>query len=105
MKYNPERVLFNNGPLLTSELAQKIWEEHKDVSIAAIKKGIERSYHKDKIKRMEFLTFGKRERLYYTENVDQAELLTKVLATIKERRPIIYRLWRALKKRKSTYSS
>jgi len=99
MKYIPRNILETEGPLLTTELASIMSKKHH-VSMAAAKKGIERAFKKGTIKRIEFMTFGRGERLYYSENTNQLDLQLKALKAIENRRPIIYRLWRALQKEK-----
>lgn len=99
MKYNILKILGSEGPLLSGELAHIMSQKHR-VSVAAAKKGIERAYKKGMIKRLEFMSFGRGERLYYSENTSQSDLLAKVLKAIEEKRPIIYRLWKALRKEK-----
>jgi len=99
MKYSPEEILDSEGPFLTRKLAQIMSKKH-EVSIDAARKGIERAYKNDRIKRIEFMTFGRREHLYYASSTTQPVLLKRVLIAIKNRRPVIYRLWKALEKEK-----
>jgi len=99
MKYIPEKILESDGPLLNRELAQIMCKKHR-VSIDAARKGIERAYKNGRIKRIEFMSFGRREHLYYALDTSQPVLLKKALIAVKNRRPIIYRLWKALQKEK-----
>ena len=99
MKYNPGEILDSEGPLLTRKLAHMMRKKHR-VSIDAARKGIERAYKKGRIKRIKFMSFGRREHLYYSLNTSQPVLLKKALIAIENRRPIIYRLWKALQKEK-----
>lgn len=99
MKYNPGEILDSKGPLLTRKLAWIMSKKHH-VSIDAARKGIERAYQNRKIKRIEFMSFGRREHLYYSSNTNQTVLVEKALKVIKDRRPIIYRLWKALQREK-----
>lgn len=98
-KYNPNEILIINGPLLSGELADIMRKKH-GVRRSAAKKGIGRSYRKSKIKRLEFMTFGRGEHLYFVEGTGQQEVTAKALEEIKHRRPIVHRLWKALKKTK-----
>jgi len=99
MKYDPAKILNSKGPLLNRKLAQIMSEKH-DVGVDLTRKGIERAYKKGKIKRIEFMTFGRREHLYYSSKTTNQVLVEKVLKTIEKRRPIVFRLWKALKKEK-----
>jgi len=98
-KYNPTVILEENGPLLTGELSEIMVKIHK-VSKLATKKGIERAYKSNKIIRIEYMTFGKGEYLYYSNGTNLNIIHKKIFNVIKIRRPKIYRLWRALKKEK-----
>lgn len=99
MKYDPGEILNSEGPLLARELARIMNKKHR-VSIDAARKGIERAYKNGRIKRIEFMSFGRREHLYYYSNTSQPVLVKAALDAIEERRPIIYRLWKALRKEK-----
>ena len=96
-KYNPKEILIANGPLLSGELADIMSKKH-GVKRTAAKKAIERFYSKKEIMRLDFMTFGRGEYLYFTEGTNQPAVTTKALKEIKNRRPIVYRLWKALMK-------
>lgn len=97
MKYQPRKILNSEGPLLTRELAQIMSKKHR-VSIDAARKGIGRAYRANRIKRIEFMSFGRREHLYYSRTTSQIALSERALNAIKNRRPVINRLWKALQK-------
>ena len=99
MKYNPGEILNSEGPLLARKLAKIMSKKHR-VSIDAARKGIERAYKNGKIKRIEFMSFGRREHLYCSSNTSQPVLVKAALNAIKRRRPKIQRLWGALQKEK-----
>lgn len=92
-------ILDSEGPLLSGELAQIICRK-RPVERSAAKKIIERAYQKNDIKRLESLTFNRGEYLYYSDKTTWFNLQARVLELIKIRRPVIYRLWRALQKDK-----
>lgn len=84
---------------MARKLAEILSRKHH-VSIDAARKGIERAYKNGRIKRIEFMSFGRREHLYYSSNTSQPVLVKAALDAIEERRPIIYRLRKALQKEK-----
>ena len=95
-KYFPETILDEKGPMLCTNLARCMCERH-GVNLQAAKKGIERAYKKGKILRINFMTFGKGEFLYYNVSFKKTKLKKIVEKIIKQRRPIVYRLLKALK--------
>lgn len=99
MKYKPNEILTRQGPLLSRELAAIMSKKHQ-VSIDAARKGVERAYKSNRIIRIEFMTFGRREHLYYSSKTAKQLIAKKALEAIKYRRPIIYRLWKALQREK-----
>lgn len=98
-KYNPATILMEFGPLLSGQLSEIMMKNH-NTSKLATKKGIERAFKNKNINRIDYLTFGKGEYLYYSNTANLNLIQKKILNLTKTRRPKIYRLWMALKKEK-----
>ena len=94
-KYGLEQILQLKGPLLSRQLAEIVKEKQK-VSLGAAEKAIERASRAGRIARLQWMTFGRGERLCYANSTSEKDVTRTTLELIRERRPVIHRLIRAV---------
>ena len=95
-KYDIPGVLQAEGPLLTNELAGRVSGRHA-ISVGAAKKAVSRSLLTRKIQRIDSITFGRKEHLYYLKSMSEELLRSRAIAILERRRPIIARFIQALR--------